>query len=189
MRIMQESTNQFVVAASQATAEKLTKILSGAGIVPEKVVFDGAAAIEETKEGDVLLTAVLLADMSGVELAKAVGDDVSVLMIVPQDFAQEVPKNVLTLHNPISQDALVQAVRAALHAQGRMSALRAQVSKLTRTLEERKVIDRAKGRLMDALQMSEKDAHHLIQKKSMDSGRRLADVAKEILEAETLEGL
>lgn len=186
---MQECTNRFLVAASQATAEKLVKILSGAGIIPEKVVYDGKSAIAEAKEGDVLLTAVSLADMPGAEMAAKVGAGVSVLMIVPQDFADETPENVLTLHNPISQDALVQAVRAALHAQGRMNALRAQVNKLSRMLEERKLIDRAKGRLMDALQMSEKDAHHLIQKKSMDSGRRLADVAKEILEAETLEGL
>ena len=40
---------------------------------------------------------------------------------------------------------------------------------------------------MDALHLTEAQAHHHIQKKSMDSGRRIVDVAREILEAETLE--
>ena len=35
-------------------------------------------------------------------------------MIVPQDYAGSAPKNVLTLRNPISPDALVQAVRVRM---------------------------------------------------------------------------
>ena len=61
-------------------------------------------------------------------------------------------------------------------------------TKLERTLEDRKFIERAKGRLMDALKLNESDAHYRMQKKSMDSGRRIADVAREILELEDLSG-
>ncbi|MBQ7051572.1 MAG: ANTAR domain-containing protein [Clostridia bacterium] len=49
-------------------------------------------------------------------------------------------------------------------------------------LEERKIIERAKGRLMDQLKLSESDAHYRIQKRSMDMGRRIVDIAREILE-------
>ncbi|MBQ7825849.1 MAG: ANTAR domain-containing protein, partial [Clostridia bacterium] len=38
------------------------------------------------------------------------------------------------------------------------------------------------GRLMDTLHLSESDAHYRMQKRSMDSGRRIVDVAREILE-------
>ena len=39
---------------------------------------------------------------------------------------------------------------------------------------------------MDALHLSEKDAHYRMQKKSMDTGRRIVDVAQEILDSEEI---
>ncbi len=87
------------------------------------------------------------------------------------------------LHNPISQDALVQSLKTLAHCRLRMQQLRARAEKLSRTLEERKLIDRAKGRLMDTLHITESEAHYHIQKKSMDCGRRIADVAQEILDS------
>ena len=98
------------------------------------------------------------------------------------------PFNVLLLRNPLSPDALVQAVRAMFFCGARMKTLRKKVEKLERTLEDRKVIERAKGRLMDALKLNESDAHYRMQKKSMDSGKRIADVAREILEMEDFSG-
>ena len=64
-----------------------------------------------------------------------------------------------------------------------MQQLRARAEKLSRTLEERKLIDRAKGKLMDTLHLTESETHYRIQKASMDSGRRIADVAREILDS------
>ena len=45
------------------------------------------------------------------------------------------------------------------------------------------MIERAKGRLMDALHLSESEAHYRMQKQSMDTGRRIVDVAQEILDS------
>ena len=104
-------------------------------------------------------------------------------MIVPQDYAGEEPENVVMLRNPISADALVQSVKTLAHCRIRMQQLRAKAEKLARTLEERKLIDRAKGKLMDVFHLTESEAHYKIQKTSMDSGRRIADVAREILES------
>ena len=80
----------------------------------------------------------------------------------------------------------MQAVRVLAHCRSRMGELRTRAQKLARTLEERKVIERAKGRLMDQLHLSESEAHYRMQKKSMDSGRRIIDIAREILEAEEI---
>ena len=104
-------------------------------------------------------------------------------MIAPQDYEQEeLPENVLVLRNPISQDMLVQAIRTLDHCRARIESFRVKAERLARTLEERKVIDRAKGRLMDTLHLSESEAHYRIQKQSMDSGRRIVEIAREILE-------
>ena len=90
--------------------------------------------------------------MTGEELASRLGEAADVVMIVPQDYEGEEAENVIMLHNPISQDALVQSLKTLAHCRLRMQQLRARAEKLSRTLEERKLIDRAKGKLMDTLQ-------------------------------------
>lgn len=116
-------------------------------------------------------------------MASRLGEAADVVMIVPQDYEGEEAENVIMLHNPISQDALVQSLKTLAHCRLRMQQLRARAEKLSRTLEERKLIDRAKGKLMDTLHLTESEAHYRIQKASMDSGRRIADVAREILDS------
>ena len=180
------NTRRLMIAAPQAVADKLTGILAGAQIEPDAVVCSGAealAALEE--EPAVLLIGWRLSDMTGPELARAAGDQADMLMIVPADFdAWEAGcGHVLTLVNPISQDALAASVRTMLFCSEKMQALKKKADKLSRTLEERKIIERAKGRLMDTLHLSESDAHYRMQKRSMDSGRRIVDVAREILES------
>ena len=183
---MSETTmERLVIAAPENVAVRLTGILRTAGIAPASVCHAGAQALEAAgQSGALLLTTYRLPDMAGEELARRLGEAGEVLMIVPQDYAEsEETDNVLTLRNPISQDALVQALRALAHCLSRMEKMRLKADKLERTLEDRKIVDRAKGRLMDTLHLSEAEAHYRIQKQSMDSGRRIADVAREILES------
>ena len=108
-------------------------------------------------------------------------------MIVPHDFDGEPGGNVLLLRNPLSPDALIQAVKTMMFCCAREHDLRVKALKLSRMLEERKVIERAKGKLMDALGIKESEAHYRMQKKSMDTGRRIVDIAQEILAAEEIE--
>lgn len=186
----EQNVRRLMIAAPQGVADKLTGILAGAQIEPDAVVHSGAdalAALEE--ESAVLLVGWRLEDMTGPELVCAAGDKADMLMIVPKDFdAKEAGcAHALTLVNPISQDALAASVRAMLFCSGKMQALRKKADKLSRTLEERKIIERAKGKLMDTLHLSESDAHYRMQKQSMDSGRRIVDVAREILEGKNEE--
>jgi len=177
--------SRLVIAAPSGVVKKLQSILGAAGIEADAVCFSGQEALEVVDGGEaLLLTTVKLDDMTGAELARQAGDTVDVLMIVPGDYDEAAADNVLLLRNPLSPDALVQAVRTMSHCAARMHALRAKCEKLDRQLRERKVIDRAKGKLMDALHLTEKEAHYRIQKKSMDTGRRIAEVAQEILDSE-----
>ena len=178
---------RLVIAAPEGIVKKLQGILASAQMEADAVCFTGKEALELLAEQEaLLLTTVKLEDMTGAELAKQAGEAVSVLMIVPGDYAQETPENVLTLRNPLSPDALVQAVRTMSYCAARMHALRAKCEKLDRQLKERKVIDRAKGKLMDALHLTEKEAHYRMQKQSMDTGRRIAEIAQEILDSEEI---
>ena len=175
--------SRLLIAAPHGVAMKLRDILATAQIVPSAVLSTGGEALAALEdEQALLLTSWRLPDMTGAELARK-ADAAGVMMIVPGDYdpAELDGADVLTLHNPISQDALIQAVRTMCYCAGRMQELKQKAQKLERQLAERKVIERAKGRLMDALHLSESEAHYRMQKQSMDTGRRIVDVAQEIL--------
>ena len=179
------NASRLLIAAPQGVAARLRDILATAHIVPSAVLSTGEEALCAMKEGPaLLLTSWRLPDMTGAELVRQ-ADPAGAMMIVPGDYdPEEIGSTpVLTLRNPISQDALIQSVRAMCFCAERMQALSARAQKLERQLAERKIIERAKGRLMDALHLTESEAHYRIQKQSMDSGRRIVDVAQEILDS------
>ncbi len=66
------------------------------------------------------------------------------------------------------------------------SRLRDELSRTKQALEERKVIDKAKGILMRMRNLSEADAYALMRKTAMNENRRLSDVAQSLLTASGL---
>ena len=61
--------------------------------------------------------------------------------------------------------------------------MRKELSETKRALEERKVIDRAKGMIMKARGVGEDEAYAILRKAAMDQGKRLADVAQALVTA------
>ncbi|KAA2315544.1 ANTAR domain-containing protein [Pseudooceanicola sediminis] len=59
--------------------------------------------------------------------------------------------------------------------------MRTELAATKKALEERKVIDRAKGVLMKARGVNEDEAYALLRKTAMDQGRRVADVAQALV--------
>jgi response regulator NasT len=66
------------------------------------------------------------------------------------------------------------------------SRIQAELDKTKIALEERKVIDRAKGILMGAKKLSEESAYALMRKTAMNEKRRIADIAQSIVTAAEL---
>ncbi|WP_147125359.1 ANTAR domain-containing response regulator [Shimia ponticola] len=66
--------------------------------------------------------------------------------------------------------------------------MREELAETRRALEERKVIDRAKGLLMKAKGIDEEAAYALLRKTAMNQGRRVADVAEALVTAAGLLG-
>lgn len=78
---------------------------------------------------------------------------------------------------------ILDAAVARFHMFARM---RAELAATKAALEERKVIDRAKGLLMRAKGISEEEAYALLRKTAMDQGKRLADLAQALVTAAEL---
>ena len=66
------------------------------------------------------------------------------------------------------------------------AALRAQLSKAEQQLAGRKLIERAKGVLMAEAGLDEDAAYKRLRKLAMDRGKRLAEVAQSVIDAQEL---
>jgi response regulator NasT len=64
--------------------------------------------------------------------------------------------------------------------------LQAELDTAKGALEERKVIDRAKGVLMKAKKFSEEEAYALLRKTAMNENKKIVDIAQSVLTAAEL---
>jgi len=83
----------------------------------------------------------------------------------------------------LQPDRLKPVLDAAVARFQIMRQMRTELAETRRALEERKVIDRAKGLLMKARGVNEEEAYALLRKTAMDQGRRVADVAEALVTA------
>jgi two-component system, response regulator PdtaR len=90
------------------------------------------------------------------------------------------------LTKPIDARELQAAVELAAARHAEFEALESEVSEAQQALEERKLVERAKGLLMSALQLSEQDAFRRLQLTARERNLRLAYVARRIVEQESL---
>lgn len=85
--------------------------------------------------------------------------------------------------SPARLDALVEVAIAQFEA---FQHMRAERDDATRKLSERITIDRAKGVLMKARDLDENAAYHALRKLAMERGRKLADVAQDVIDMSNL---
>ena len=76
----------------------------------------------------------------------------------------------------------VPAIELALGRFRDLRAIEGEAAELQERLETRKLVDRAKGRLMDEQGMSEGDAYRWLQQQAMERRSTMKDVAAEVLE-------
>lgn len=86
----------------------------------------------------------------------------------------------------LSPKRIKPVIDTAIARFGIVRQMRNELAETRRALEERKVIDRAKGLLMKAKNIDEDAAYALLRKTAMDRGRRVADVAEALVTASGL---
>jgi two-component system, response regulator PdtaR len=104
-------------------------------------------------------------------------------------LAEAAPAGVMgLLVEPIVSSTLRATVEVAVRRHRENLALRREIETLQRALESRKVIERAKGLLMELDGIPESEAFVRIRQKSMDTQRPMADIARAIILAAELTG-
>jgi two-component system, response regulator PdtaR len=92
------------------------------------------------------------------------------------------------LVKPFQRNDLVPAMELALGRFEEMKALEAENKDLEERLNAQKVVERAKGVLMDELDMKESEAFRWIQRRAMDQRVTMKDVAQRVLDGELRPG-
>lgn len=90
------------------------------------------------------------------------------------------------LTKPVDTRQLQAALELAATRYSELEALEAEVDRAQQALEDRKLVERAKGLLMNALGLSEQDAFRRLQLTARERNMRLVDVAARIVEQQSL---
>ena len=85
------------------------------------------------------------------------------------------------LTKPLRQQDLLPAIEIALQHVEEVEELKEKIYDLRELIENRKIIEKAKGVLMEKNHVSEGDAYRLMQKEAMDKRRSLLQIAVGIL--------
>ncbi|MBX6311409.1 MAG: response regulator [Isosphaeraceae bacterium] len=169
------------------------KILPLLGHAVVAVAKDGRELIEKCREQrpDLIITDIKMPDMDGIEAAAQIYRFAPVPVILVSayhdaDFIRraEAEHILAYLVKPIKQADLEPAIAIAMRRFEQFQALRKEASDLKQALEDRKVIERAKGILMKKAGLDENDAFRRLQKLASDKNRKLIEIAHMILTAE-----
>ena len=168
----------------------LREMLTNLGYLVVGEVADGRSAVNQARElrPDVVIMDIKMPDMDGIEAAKVLTEEHIAPAVLLSAYSQrdlvERARDagvVAYLVKPYREEELAPAVEVALARFREYQTVQKQVDDLQMALETRKLVDRAKGILMDKQALSEADAFRKIQKMSMDNRKPMKDVAEAII--------
>ena len=90
------------------------------------------------------------------------------------------------LNKPVDEYQLRAEISVVIERHKEHIRLEQELINAKNSLEERKIIERAKGIVMDKMNLKEADAFSFLQKKSRDKNMKLINVAHEIIKANEL---
>ena len=150
----------------------------------------GDQALELIRElrPDLAILDVKMPGMDGLEVARQIDVEKICGVLILTAFSQrEMVEHardagaLAYLVKPFQKSDLIPAIEVAIGRFRELQTLSGHVEALGEQIEARKIIDRAKGQLMDQFSMKEQDAFAFIQRSAMQDRVKMRDVADRIL--------
>ena len=169
----------------------LVEMLTEAGYEVIAQAENGAVAVELAKQHkpDLAILDVKMPEMDGITAAEQIILLAPVLMLTAFSQRELVERArdagvMAYVVKPFSINDLVPAIEIAISRHKQMKSLESEVADIYERLETRKIIDRAKGILMKAMNLSEPESFSWIQKTAMDRRISMKEVANAIISPE-----
>ncbi|MEY4151070.1 MAG: hypothetical protein RJB28_137 [Actinomycetota bacterium] len=183
------TTYRIVVAEDEALIRlDLVEMLTEAGyeVVGEATNGEEAVKLVESHNPDLAILDVKMPVLDGISAAEKIISRAPVLMLTAfsqKDLVERARDAGAMAYvvKPFAIGDLVPAIEIAVSRHRQLKALEAEVANLHERLETRKIIDRAKGMLMQALKLSEPEAFSWIQRTAMDRRMSMKDVASAVI--------
>ena len=160
----------------------------GYDVVGETGRGDTALDLVRDLRPDLAILDVKMPGLDGLEVARHIGDERICGVLILTAFSQrEIIEQardagaLAYLVKPFQKSDLIPAIEVAIGRFRELQALSGHVDALGEQLEARKVIDKAKGRLIDEFGMKEQEAFSFIQRSAMKDRTRMRDVAERII--------
>jgi len=187
---------RILVAEDEALIRMdLVEMLIEAGYEVVAQASDGAEAIElaELHKPDLAILDVKMPILDGISAAEKIISIAPVLMLTAFSQRELVERArdagvMAYVVKPFSIGDLVPAIEIAISRHLQMRTLADEVADLHERLETRKTIDRAKGILMQALNLSEPEAFSWIQRAAMDRRLTMKEVAAAVISPDAVPG-
>ena len=137
---------------------------------------------------DLVITDIKMPDMDGLAASEEICRETPIPVIVvsayhdPQFIERATQNHVLAyLLKPIRQHDLEPAISMAMRRFEQFQTLRRETTDLRQALDERKIVERAKGLLMKREHIDEQEAFRRLQKLAMNQNRKPIEVAQMVL--------
>jgi AmiR/NasT family two-component response regulator len=166
----------------------LCECLTAAGytVVGQAAEGHSALSLLQTELPDVAILDVKMPLLDGIEVARAVRDSVPVVLLTAfghsEIVAQAADAGVMGyLVKPFAEAEVVAAIEVAMRRFAQLRDVTQERDNLALSLENRKILDRAKGLLQARMSLSEPEAFRWIQKAAMDRRLSVREVADTVI--------
>lgn len=156
---------------------------------------DGSQAVDaaRTHRPDVIIMDIKMPVMDGIEAARTILTETPCAILFLSSFnEQELVEQasetgaLAYLMKPFRKEDLEPALVMAVRRFRQMQAQKKEIDELKETLETRKLIERAKGILMDRHHMSEEEAFKRIHFQARNQNKKMREIAQSIITAADL---
>lgn len=180
----------LVIDDHEPSRKNLVGVLAENGFQIVGAATSGAAGLQlaSASAPDVILMAVGLPDLDGIRAARKImqANPLPIVLVTSHYDAATIERAKRAgvmgyLIKPLREGELLPAIELAISHFQEFVALQKENENLRKTLEARKVIERAKGILMKRQRLSEPEAFSLIQRKSMDMRKPMVEIAEAII--------
>lgn len=175
------------------TSKFLQESLSDLGHTVVCAAITGTQLLDacRNEKPDLVITDIKMPDMDGLDAARAIWNQFALPVIIISGFAEEELLKRASAHHvmvflvkPIKSADLTPAIHVAMRRFAELQELAKEATDLRQALQDRKLIERAKGMTMKATGLDEPSAFRRLQELAMKSNRKLVEIAEMIVTAE-----